>query len=150
MGDLAKASKTLLITYTTCSPHSSLTFFSFSFFWVQHLAYTRQRKESPNPSRSLTAFFPFYCPFLEIRSVSIADGHTAKGNIPLSLSPTKIQRKYPNCVEKKTPETKRLHRPGIEPGSVPWQGTILPLDHRCFGEHIFGIELDNTFSRYNI
>lgn len=24
-----------------------------------------------------------------------------------------------------------LHRPGIEPGSVPWQGTILPLDHRC-------------------
>jgi hypothetical protein len=26
---------------------------------------------------------------------------------------------------------KELHRPGIEPGSVPWQGTILPLDHRC-------------------
>jgi hypothetical protein len=24
-----------------------------------------------------------------------------------------------------------MHRPGIEPGSVPWQGTILPLDHRC-------------------
>nr|PNR49195.1 hypothetical protein PHYPA_011091 [Physcomitrium patens] len=24
-----------------------------------------------------------------------------------------------------------VHRPGIEPGSVPWQGTILPLDHRC-------------------
>ena len=28
---------------------------------------------------------------------------------------------------------KGLHRPGIEPGSVPWQGTILPLDHRCIG-----------------
>ena len=26
-----------------------------------------------------------------------------------------------------------MHRPGIEPGSVPWQGTILPLDHRCKG-----------------
>ena len=24
-----------------------------------------------------------------------------------------------------------LQRPGIEPGSVPWQGTILPLDQRC-------------------
>ncbi|KAB2039052.1 hypothetical protein ES319_D03G187200v1, partial [Gossypium barbadense] len=24
-----------------------------------------------------------------------------------------------------------LHQPGIEPGSVPWQGTILPLDHWC-------------------
>ncbi|KAH8934581.1 hypothetical protein BDL97_18G090600 [Sphagnum fallax] len=23
----------------------------------------------------------------------------------------------------------KLHQPGIEPGSVPWQGTILPLDH---------------------
>ncbi|KAJ0039534.1 hypothetical protein Pint_26992 [Pistacia integerrima] len=22
-----------------------------------------------------------------------------------------------------------MHQPGIEPGSVPWQGTILPLDH---------------------
>ena len=27
--------------------------------------------------------------------------------------------------------TKSLHQPGIEPGSVPWQGTILPLDHWC-------------------
>ena len=26
-----------------------------------------------------------------------------------------------------------MHRPGIEPGSVPWQGTILPLNHRCIG-----------------
>ena len=30
-----------------------------------------------------------------------------------------------------TKKEKDLHRPGIEPGSVPWQGTILPLDHRC-------------------
>ena len=28
-------------------------------------------------------------------------------------------------------EKKNLHQPGIEPGSVPWQGTILPLDHWC-------------------
>ena len=31
----------------------------------------------------------------------------------------------------RTKTKKGLHRPGIEPGSVPWQGTILPLDHRC-------------------
>ncbi|KAF8093325.1 hypothetical protein N665_0384s0012 [Sinapis alba] len=24
-----------------------------------------------------------------------------------------------------------VHQPVIEPGSVPWQGTILPLDHWC-------------------
>ena len=33
----------------------------------------------------------------------------------------------------RTKTKKGLHRPGIEPGSVPWQGTILPLDHRCIG-----------------
>ena len=27
-----------------------------------------------------------------------------------------------------------MHQPGIEPGSVPWQGTILPLDHWCYCE----------------
>ena len=31
----------------------------------------------------------------------------------------------------------RMHQPGIEPGSVPWQGTILPLDHWCFVEHAY-------------
>ena len=25
-----------------------------------------------------------------------------------------------------------LQRPGIEPGSIAWQATILPLNHRCF------------------
>jgi hypothetical protein len=35
--------------------------------------------------------------------------------------------------EQRKDKTKRvLHQPGIEPGSVPWQGTILPLDHWCF------------------
>ncbi|XLT00975.1 hypothetical protein HN51_050326 [Arachis hypogaea] len=29
-----------------------------------------------------------------------------------------------------------VHQPGIEPGSVPWQGTILPLDHWCFAAAI--------------
>ena len=33
--------------------------------------------------------------------------------------------------EKEKGEKKVLHQPGIEPGSVPWQGTILPLDHWC-------------------
>ena len=35
------------------------------------------------------------------------------------------------CMSKQS-RNKRLTRPGIEPGSVPWQGTILPLDHRVF------------------
>ena len=26
---------------------------------------------------------------------------------------------------------KNVHRPGIEPGSIGWQATILPLNHRC-------------------
>jgi hypothetical protein len=25
-----------------------------------------------------------------------------------------------------------MHQSGIEPGSITWQGTILPLDHWCF------------------
>ena len=27
--------------------------------------------------------------------------------------------------------SKNVHRPGIEPGSIAWQATILPLNHRC-------------------
>ena len=30
-----------------------------------------------------------------------------------------------------------MHQPGIEPGSVPWQGTILPLDHWCVDGRVF-------------
>ncbi|KAF8094055.1 hypothetical protein N665_0371s0037 [Sinapis alba] len=29
----------------------------------------------------------------------------------------------------------RMHQPVIGPGSVPWQGTILPLDH-CSNQYI--------------
>ena len=36
-----------------------------------------------------------------------------------------------------------VHQPGIEPGSVPWQGTILPLDHWCFVA-----TLNNSFYLY--
>ena len=40
-------------------------------------------------------------------------------------------------MEKKL-KNKIMHQPGIEPGSVPWQGTILPLDHWClFGYAMF-------------
>ena len=37
-------------------------------------------------------------------------------------------------VQSVIPRNKKgnMHQPGIEPGSVPWQGTILPLDHWCF------------------
>ena len=33
-----------------------------------------------------------------------------------------------------------IHRPGIEPGSLPWQGSILPLDQRCWkGSNAFSV-----------
>ncbi|TYG66094.1 hypothetical protein ES288_D06G239900v1 [Gossypium darwinii] len=35
-----------------------------------------------------------------------------------------------------------MHQPVIEPGSVPWQGTILPLDHWCL--LFYQIALINT------
>jgi hypothetical protein len=35
-----------------------------------------------------------------------------------------------------------MHWPGIEPGSVPWQGTILPLDHQC---HMYEVDAVNNF-----
>ena len=25
----------------------------------------------------------------------------------------------------------KVHLPGIEPGSHPWQGYVIPLDHKC-------------------
>ena len=28
--------------------------------------------------------------------------------------------------------TKKVHPPGLEPGSPPWKGGILPLDHECY------------------
>lgn len=31
--------------------------------------------------------------------------------------------------------TKRLHRPGIEPGPPAWQASILPLNQRCSVEN---------------
>ena len=39
---------------------------------------------------------------------------------------------------------RNMHQPGIEPGSVPWQGTILPLDHWCrgwFADHLVIISI---------
>lgn len=47
---------------------------------------------------------------------------------------------------------KLMHQPGIEPGSVPWQGTILPLDHWCFWIHqTMSINLaDASFSLYMV
>lgn len=35
-----------------------------------------------------------------------------------------INKKYGDIIH----EQKRIHQPGNEPGPVPWQGTILPLD----------------------
>ena len=36
---------------------------------------------------------------------------------------------------------KNMHRPGIEPGSIAWQATILPLNHRCLVRANFMIVL---------
>ena len=38
-------------------------------------------------------------------------------------------RKF-DYIHKKT-KKKFMHKPGIEPGSIAWQATILPLDHLC-------------------
>ena len=40
------------------------------------------------------------------------------------------KQKRNRCTNRGAKE-ESLHRPEIESGSVPWQGTILPLDHRC-------------------
>ncbi|TYH96178.1 hypothetical protein ES332_A12G160500v1 [Gossypium tomentosum] len=36
-----------------------------------------------------------------------------------------------NATQKVISTKNKLHQPGIEPRSVPWQSTILPLDHWC-------------------
>ena len=33
--------------------------------------------------------------------------------------------------QKEKRKKESMHRPGIEPGTRPWQGRILPLNHRC-------------------
>ena len=38
-----------------------------------------------------------------------------------------------------------MHLPGIEPGSRPWQGRILPLDHRCLHASRSGPGRDRTY-----
>ena len=50
----------------------------------------------------------------------------------------------------RTKTRKGLHRPGIEPGSVPWQGTILPLDHRCIGFIASSQESDTGLAIFGI
>jgi hypothetical protein len=44
---------------------------------------------------------------------------------------TQFKLRTENVLQTCRESKKEVHRPGIEPGSVPWQGTILPLDHRC-------------------
>ena len=36
------------------------------------------------------------------------------------------------CSLTHTRSTKKVHPPGLEPGSPPWKGGILPLDHECY------------------
>ena len=37
--------------------------------------------------------------------------------------------------------TKKVHPPGLEPGSPPWKGGILPLDHECYCSFLFWLLL---------
>lgn len=48
------------------------------------------------------------------------------GKYNLAHSPANIG----SCLAK-AKYTKRLHRPGIEPGPPAWQASILPLNQRC-------------------
>lgn len=48
-----------------------------------------------------------------------------KSNVPQNTATTA------RVCNHKPHTQKKMHRPGIEPGSHPWQGYIIPLDHRC-------------------
>ena len=41
---------------------------------------------------------------------------------------------YVHCISISNSLRGKLRRPGIEPGSIPWEGTIMPLDHRRDGQ----------------
>jgi hypothetical protein len=58
---------------------------------------------------------------------------TAEGTHDSSRNPGTADRQRARTRSQKEKEKvkKSMHQPGIEPGSVPWQGTILPLDHWC-------------------
>ena len=49
----------------------------------------------------------------------------------LSASRLAARKTIAKTRKAKKTQKKRLHRLGIEPGSLPWQGSILPLDQRC-------------------
>jgi hypothetical protein len=40
---------------------------------------------------------------------------------------------------------KKVHRPGLEPGSIAWEATIIPLDQRCY--LYYSSQLRNTPER---
>ena len=41
-----------------------------------------------------------------------------------------------------------IHRPGIEPGSLPWQGSILPLDQRCNDSEVIDVRYSKVCSKW--
>ena len=45
------------------------------------------------------------------------------------------------CSLTHTRSTKKVHPPGLEPGSPPWKGGILPLDHECYCSFLFWLLL---------
>lgn len=50
------------------------------------------------------------------------------------------QRLYmPKSINNQQP--KGMHSPGIEPGSGPWQGPILPLDQECSSLHMLSLSI---------
>ena len=40
--------------------------------------------------------------------------------------------RYADKQQKKSLAAAAVHSPGIEPGTRPWQGRIIPLDYECY------------------
>ena len=79
------------------------------------------------------------------RSLDVQKVCTKKRRVPM-----KGRSNDRNQISVEEKEEKELHRPGIEPGSVPWQGTILPLDHRCIGFVASSQESDTGLAIFGI
>ncbi|WJZ92864.1 hypothetical protein VitviT2T_011839 [Vitis vinifera] len=61
------------------------------------------------------------------------------GTLQMSIVAERGLKEEDDILRSKGSKKIAMHQPGIEPGSVPWQGTILPLDHWCFAVASTGI-----------
>ena len=61
------------------------------------------------------------------------------GTLQMSIVAERGLKEEDDILRSKGSKKIAMHQPGIEAGSVPWQGTILPLDHWCFAVASTGI-----------